>query len=410
MSITLPTHIFNINGQVVKDFISDDSKHSLKFICDRDKRYKAKTDYPGNFTTNRYVRRDVKDLPLWGRMVVLSIELKQLRFPDGTRRIESVDFVDKSCYYTLRFCKLVSGLCRYMPMSTVAKHLKLRWETVKNMDKHYLETTLPNMEPGELRNLRYIGVDEVAKAKGHNYMTVVYNMESGKLIWVHEGRKAEVLSLFLNALPESTKCGILAVAMDMGLAYQKAVKQCLPNADIVFDRFHVMQNFSKAMQNQRRVEFRRANEPSKKLLKGSRYLLLRNQENLSEKQKVKLTKLLSENTNINAMYLLKEQLQLLWQCQTFEGMAAAVDDWCRLAEESGLLYIKKFAASLQSHKTGICNYAKHPLTTARIEAGNVAIGMIRKRARGLRDVEYLKLKIRQLSTKPDELFIDTDRI
>lgn len=147
-----------------------------------------------------------------------------------------------------------------MTISAVAKHFGLRWETVKNIDKIYLQDTLPSLIPEELTNLKYLGVDEVAKAKGHDYMTLVYDLGSGQLIWVHPGRTAEVFSQFLKALLNTTKQGILAVAMDMGLAYQKAVRDDLQNADIIFDRFHVMQNFCKAMDNQRRAEFRKADD------------------------------------------------------------------------------------------------------------------------------------------------------
>lgn len=162
-----------------------------------------------------------------------------------------------------------------------------------------------------------------------------------------------------------------------------------------------MQNFSKAMDNQRRVEFRKADRSGKELITGSKYLLLRNSEKLDENQKNKLAKLLAENQNINSLYILKEQLQSLWSNKTYESMEAALENWCEMAEITEMIYLKKFVKSSRKHKVGICNYAKHPFKTARIEAGNVGIGLLRKRARGLHDTEYFKLKIRQLSA-PEE--------
>jgi transposase len=91
----------------------------------------------------------------------------------GRRLLEAADFVDKGSRYTARFCRMVSGLCRHMSISTVARHLKLRWKTVKNMDKAYLETTLPVLDPSQLKGLKYLGVDEVARAKGHDYISVI---------------------------------------------------------------------------------------------------------------------------------------------------------------------------------------------------------------------------------------------
>ena len=190
--------------------------------------------------------------------------------------------------------------------------------------------------------------------------------------------------------------------MDMGPAYQKAVRECLPNADIVFDRFHVMKNYSKALSNQRRIEFRKASKPGKELLKGTHYLVLKNADKLNDTQSEKLQKLLDENANLNTLYVMKEQLQSLWSSTTVEQMHEQLNTWCLLAEQSPMYYLRKFAKSLRKHAVGICNYAKYKLTSARIEAGNVSIGMIRKRARGIKDTEYFKLKIRQSSLPDDQ--------
>jgi len=398
MHINIPAQILGLKGQCVNLINHNPSTNIITISCRRDKRYKPKNPIdkkPG--TVNRYVRRVIHDLPLLSLRVEIEIELLQVLTKDNKRRIESCEFVDKGCFYTKRFCRLISGLCRYMTISAVSKHFNLRWETVKNMDKQHLQETLPALNPAELFNLKYLGVDEVARAKGHDYMTVVYNLESGQLIWVHEGRTAEIFSMFLKQLQNPTKEGILAVAMDMGPAYQKAVRDDLPNADIIFDRFHVMQNYNKAIDNQRRIEFRKADKFNKKLITGTRYLLLRNSNNLTKEQRNRLNILLVNNTNMSTLYILKEQLQELWSNKTYEAMEIELENWCQMAEMTGMIYMKKFAKSLRRYKTGICNYAKYPLTTARIEAGNVGIGLIRKRARGIRDTEYFKLKIRQLS-------------
>ena len=155
------------------------------------------------------------------------------------------------------------------------------------------------------------------------------------------------------------------------------------------------------LSNQRRIEFRKANKAGRELLAGTHYLVLSNADNLNEAQTEKLQRLLDENANLNTLYILKEQLQALWESATVKLMQERLDAWCRIADQSALLYLKKFAKSLRRHCVGICNYAKHKLTSARIEAGNISIGMIRKRARGIRDTEYFKLKIRQ-SSLPDK--------
>jgi transposase len=163
-----------------------------------------------------------------------------------------------------------------------------------------------------------------------------------------------------------------------------------------------MKNYSKALSNQRRIEFRKSNKAGKELMKGTHYLVLKNSEKLDEKQTIKLHRLLAENVNLNTLYIMKEQLQALWNSQTVELMQDELEKWCEIADQSNLLYLKQFAKSLRKHCQGICNYAKHKLTSARIEAGNISIGMIRKRARGIRDTEYFKLKIRQSSLPDDQ--------
>jgi transposase len=403
MSTNIPSNILSLRGQRVNQIKHDDDQQQIIIHCSRDRRIKAVDPSTGQKgTVNQYVRRLVRDVPLMGRPCLLDIELAQVRVDKNRRRIEYCDFVDKGNRYTKRFCRLASGLCRHMSIQAVSRHLQVRWETVKNRDKFYLESTLPALDPSQLYDLKYIGVDEVARAKGHDYMTVIYDMVEGHLIGVETGRTAEVFSRFLRQLPTKTAEKIEAVAMDMGPSYQKSVRDCLPKADIVFDRFHVMQNYSKALSNQRRIEFRKANKAGKDLLKGTHYLVLKNADKLNESQAARLQQLLDENANLNTLYVMKEQLQALWLSETVEIMQEHLESWCKVADQSNMLYLKKFAKSLRNNRVGICNYAKHKLTSARIEAGNISIGMIRKRARGIRDTEYFKLKIRQSSLPDDQ--------
>jgi transposase len=379
------------------------SEDVIHIHCRRDKRFIMRGGHTGHRgVLNRWRRRVVEDIPLFGARTLVYIEYAQVFINSGLVEVEQLPFVAPGSRVTNRFARLISGLCRYMPVSAVALYVGLRWNTVKNIDKAWIEKTLPMKHPSDLNGLEYIGVDEVARAKGHDYVTVVYDLGTGDLLWAYEGRTAAVLGQFLEGLDVETAKAIKAVAMDMGLAYQCAVKKWLPNADIVFDRFHVMQMYNKALAQVRRSQFSKADAEGKEMLKGSRYLLLRNKCNLKEGQQPKLDTLLAANEPLNKAYILKEQLQALWeQPVSFEQMKANLEAWCELADESGLAPIKRVAATLRRHADGICNYARHPITNARVEAGNVAIGLIRKRARGIRDVRYFILKIFQTSTPPD---------
>lgn len=212
----------SLPGQSVNQVQHDLERGRITVTCTKDRRFRAidpRSDRQAG-KVNLYVRRTVLGLPLCGFKCYLDIELAQIVTRDGRRLMETCEFVNTGSRFTRRFCQLVSGLCRHVSISAVARHLGLRWETVKSMDKDYLESTLPALDPGQLHDLKYLGVDEVARAKSHDYMTMIYDMVSGHLIGVETGRTADVL----ERLPPETAEKIEAVAMDMGPAYQKAVR------------------------------------------------------------------------------------------------------------------------------------------------------------------------------------------
>jgi len=332
----LPNQLFELPSQSIQSINLDEQSQSVVVKCRRDRRYKTIDPVTGHScTVDHYVQRRIRDLPISGHPCCIDIELAQVRTSDSVRRLEHCAFVYKGARYTQRFCQMISGLCRHTTIAAISRHLGIRWETVKNIDKQVLSQSLPSQDVSKLTHLKYIGVDEVARAKGHDYMTLVYNMESGQLIWVEHGRTAQVLTTFLEGLPKHTALAIQAVDMDMGKAYQKAVRDSLPNADIVFDRFHVMQNYSKALRRQRMHEFRKAKSQHEKgLIKGSLFLLLMNADKLDDKQSNKLDDLLEVNKNLCMMYMMKEQLQALWSATSYQDMSDRLDTWCQLAKRS----------------------------------------------------------------------------
>ena len=395
MGVAIPKGIVGLRGQVVKS-IELEGPGVVRVHCRRDARYQpvdARTGHVGR--VNRRLRRTVWDVPLFGHRVALDIEYLEITIGARDRRVEQLPFVDAGGRYTKRLEELISAMCRHLPISAVARWSGLSWVTVKDMDRRHLQATLPALKPRDLTGLRHLGVDEVARAKGHDYVTVVYDLERGGLLWVGDGKCADSLGLFLAELSQETAAGIEAVAMDMGPAYQAAVREHLPNAIIVFDRFHVMKLYSDLIRNVRAAEFRKADGDGKQVIKGSLYLLLGNRQRLDASGVQRLEELMSANQTLATIYTLKEQLQALWSAPTEAAMHLDLVQWCELARATPIRRLHTFANTLDNHADGICAYARFKLTTARIEAGNVAIGMIRKCARGLLDQHYFKLKIRQ---------------
>lgn len=412
MGAAIPAGIVGLRGQVV-NAVTVEGGGVIRMHCRRDARVRpidARTGHRGR--ANRWLRRTVWDVPLFGHRVALDIEYLEIAIGARDRRVEELAFVEAGARYTKRLAELISALCRHMSLSAVARWTGLAWRTIKDMDRSHLRTTLPALNPRNLTGLRVLGVDEVARAKGHDYVTVVYDLDTGGLLWVGDGKSADSFGAFLAELSQETAEGIQAVAMDMGPAYQAAVKTHLPQAVIVFDRFHVMKLYSDVIRTVRKAEFRKADANGKAVIKGSLYLLLGNPQRLDEPGIARLEELMRANQTLSIVYTLKEQLQTLWSAPDETAMRQALSHWCDLARATTITPLHRYARMLESHADGICAYARFKLTTARIEAGNVAIGMIRKRARGLLDQDYFKLKIRQTAVPepPLQLFPKTRKL
>ena len=283
-------------------------------------------------------------------------------------------------------------MCEHMSIDEVANHYGLDWKTVKEIDKNYIKKRIEEIP---LDNLRVIGMDEVARSKGHKYFTVIYNLETNQLLRIIEGRTKKAVSKFFEELGPERCANIKAVATDMWLAFTNVVKKYCPRALIVYDKFHVVSNYHKLIDKVRRQEFRKADEEGKRILKGTRYLLLKNKEKLKDESKKDLENLLENNKNLNIVYALKEQLQSLWDNVTVATFNNALDQWCAMARETGITLLIKFAETLESHRIGLWTYCLYQINTATIEAHNNTIGFVKRQARGFHDPEYFKLKIFQ---------------
>jgi transposase len=417
MGAVIPAKILGLEGQVIKDVVFNEESGRARVICDRDRRRRPVDHRTGRRgSVNRLLRRTVLDVPLCGHRCEIEIEYSETFLSPGHVRVEHLSFVAPKARVTKRYARLIAGMARHMPISTVARHTGLSWDSVKAIECAHLADTIPIPRPQTLSGIRYLGVDEVARAKGQSYFTLVYDLSPGanygRILWVKEGRESAVLIEFLDALSQECAEGIEAVALDMGPAYIAAVRESLPDVAIVFDRFHVMQMFSKVIRDCRRAEFKAAKTlgdlTGQQTIKGSLWLLLSNRTTLKETDQGRLDQLLALNQPLASLYALKEQLQRLWQPNsTVAEMTQRLDDWCGMAKAAKITGLASFVKTLQSHRTGICAYADHPITTSRLEAGNVSIALLRRRARGFRDMEYFKLKIFQLNTEDTPSFLYT---
>jgi len=280
-----------------------------------------------------------------------------------------------------------------MTVKDVAKELKLDWHTVKALDKEYMQE---QMRRNPVAAPRSIGIDEISLRKGHTYRIVVSDLERRKPIWYGgEDRSEASMDMFYKWLgPKKTKKIDLAV-MDMWKAFTKSTRNNAPGAAILYDKFHVMRHLGDALDKVRKMEYTRLSGKDRSYIKGQKYTLLSNRENLTLDGKKALRKLLNANKRLNAAYLLKESFGQLWSYQT-EGWARRFfDNWQQALKWQRLNPYEKFAEMIERHWDGIAAYSRpeNKVSLGFVEGLNNKIRVIQRRAYGLRDEKYLRLKI-----------------
>ena len=241
--------------------------------------------------------------------------------------------------------------------------------TVRHDDKEILKADLA---PPNLDNLRSLLVDEKAVRRGHNYVTIILNGDTGELLYMAEGKKREVLDRFFEQLSPEQKGRIEAVGMDRSGAYQSSIEANLPGAEIVYDRFHLMMNLNQAVDQVRRE----ASEQDRSLIKGSRFLPLAHAENLSDTGEQKLQELLRVNEGLSMAYQLKEQFKGIFQYKKQGWASRALDQWCAMARASDLSPFQRLAKGLTKQRERVCDFVKHRLTSGKIEGFNNLLSRI----------------------------------
>src|SRR5512147_2473566 len=339
------------------------------------------------------VERRFRALPIGRRatFVVLPIPRVECQACGVVRQVK-IPFADPRRSYTNSFERYALERGRRMSIRDVALHLGVSWDVIKEIQKRDLSRRFAKPKR---KHLRHIAIDEIAIAKGHRYLTVVMDLESGAVVFVGDGKGAEALKPFWKRL-RGSKAKIEAVAMDMSAAYREAVSTHLPKAQIVFDHFHVIKLFNEKLGQHRRDLHREATDViHKEVLKGTRWLLLKNPENLDEKrdEKSRLEEALALNQSLAAAYYLKEDLRQFWEQPGKRFATVFLDGWITRAEASGIKMLKQLAKTLAAHRSGLLAYYDVPITSGPMEGTNNKIKTMKRQAYGFRDKEFFKLKI-----------------
>ncbi len=306
---------------------------------------------------------------------------------------ERLAFLSDNTKYTLRFAMQIGGLCRAMTIKDVARLMHLDWHAVKDLDKIYMREQLRLAGPPKPS---VIGVDEISIKKGHSYRIVVSDLEARRAIWFGgTGRTEADMDLFYAFLGKENSQNIKLAVMDMWKAFRNSTQRNAPQASILFDKFHIVKHLSDALDDIRRSEYKRLADDDRKFIKGQRYVLLSRRENLTADGRKNLEQLLQANARLNVAYLLREQFEQLWDYANPEDARAFFDAWREQLRGQDLKPYEKFAHMIEKHWDGIAAYSQptHKIPLGFVEGFNNKIRVLQRRAFGLRDEEYLKLKI-----------------
>lgn len=306
---------------------------------------------------------------------------------------EQLSFLARNPFYTKRFAFYVGKRCRSATIQDVAKELRLDWKTVKELDKEYMQEQLNRAGPP---NPGIIGIDEISRRKGHTYNIVVSDLEEKQPIWFGGvDRSKESMDLFYKELGP-TKCAHIRLGiMDMWKPFSKSFKEHVPQGAILYDKFHVMRHLGEALDKVRKKEYYRLSGQKRSFIKGQKYNLLSHKQNLDIDGKRSLQLLLKANKRLNTAYVLKESFGQLWDYSSEAWARKFFDNWKASLKWQRLKPFEEFAELIERHWGGIAAYAKpeNKVSLGFVEGLNNKIRVFQRRAYGLKDQEYLRLKV-----------------
>jgi len=311
----------------------------------------------------------------------------------GTVKRERLDFLADNPHFTKRFAFYVGRRCRQASIRDVAQELRLGWDTVKTLEMQYMRAQIKRAgTPGP----QAIGIDEISIRKGHSYRIVVSDLIRKRPIWFGGEDRSEASMAQFYAWLGARKSGkIELVVMDMWKPFRNVARERAPQAAILFDKFHIMRHLGEALDKVRKAEYARLGGKERRFIKGQKYNLLSRHDNLTLDGKRSLKILLAANKRLNTAYVLKEAFGQLWDYQR-EGWARRFfDNWRASLKWQRLAPFERFADMIDRHWDGIAAYCKpaNKVSLGFVEGLNNKIRVFQRRAYGLRDEEYLRLKV-----------------
>jgi transposase len=334
--------------------------------------------------------RSWRGLSMGGKWLVIRYWPMRVWCPTCGARTEGVPWSGRWSRLTRRLAEAVALMAKDRDWSATAAHFGLNWKTVVAVVKRAVKWGLAKRR---LKPIRLVGVDEVSRKKGHHYLTLVYDLERGHLLWVGEGRTEETLDAFFAWLGKRRSRNLRVVCVDMWKAYLNAVQRHAAQATVAFDRFHVVRHVNAAVDEVRRALWQKLSGALRKAVKGTRFVLLKNPWNLTWKQKRRLSEVVRINSPLSRAYYLKEDFQRFWDYR-YEGWAKQhMKQWLWWASHSRLEPFKRLARLVRDHLHGILVWTKLRVSNGALEGMNNKVKLVSHRAFGFRNVENFTMAI-----------------
>ena len=345
-----------------------------------------------------YKVRTWDDLPWAEHRVTLIYAQRRVRCRACGVRTERVAFAEGHARITRRLRQLIGLDCQSMPTSHAAVRHGVSWSKARRAEKAFLtewDTTRPKRRP------RHLGADEIHRGKAQKFYTVLSDLVHGEVIGLAKDRTKDSLAgLLTTCLDSRQRAAVEAICTDMHQPYLKAVGEVVPKAAIVFDKFHVLQHASNALDDVRRQEFFRAGAVMRAFGRGKRWLLLRRWKTVRGSKRGELQQLFAANRRLCKAYVLREQLDRLWTYTTRWGVARFLLGWLKALRWQRLPEMEKLGDTLANHLDGIAAYCDHPVRFGVVESLNTTIKAVLRRARGMRDEAMLLLKLKWATARP----------
>ena len=326
-------------------------------------------------------------IPFWGIAVDLLYRPCRVQCPKCGVKVEAIPWSNGKSVLTKPLIGLLAHFSKLLPLEVVAKLHGVSWAAVGSAVKQAVAYGLAHRD---LSGTLYLGVDEISRRKGHTYHTQIYDLESKKLLESMEDRKGESLEKFLNSLGEARLKEIRAVCCDMWDPYVEVIKRRLPHAILVFDKFHIIRHLLEAVNQVRKEEAARLKSSNPELLKGSKYLFLKNPWNLTPKQAQRLGMLEKLNLKINRAYVLKELFRWFYQYRLKGWARRYLSKWFWWATHSRLKPIRDFAWLLRRHEQEILAWHDCKIDNGAVEALNNVAKSISHRSFGFRTAKWFR--------------------